>query len=133
MNQDQRRSLLREASQHVADEHGIDVSRGATVYDSHGRVGFALPTGPILVAKRRRFEGRLSVSRAVLKRALPDRPIAVYEARNGRVVVFDPVTVAEARAGTVDSKQADDVAVREVPARQGEALGEWLAKRGVGV
>lgn len=79
----------------------------------------------LLVAKKARYQGRVSVSLPAVKAALPDAPIVVWIRAEGRAYVFDPVDVAEARRGIVDSKRVSDLEVCEIVPGQGTRLSQY--------
>jgi len=106
----------------------LGVRPTASSKDRGGVHGYWITAGgerSLLVAKKARYQGRVSVSLPAVKAAIPDSPIVVWVRAEGEAYVVDPVDVADARRDTVDSKRVEDLEVREIAPGMGTPLSKY--------
>lgn len=114
---DDRDQLLRPARKRVVDRHAGTVR--SPLRDAWGRYGWLVRVGGeacVLVAKRARYDGRVSISKPALADALEREAwLLLYDFDADELRVFDPEWVrSEGAEARVESKRADDVGVYDV-------------------
>lgn len=116
--------ILQEARERLVDELGGEIL--AESRDAWGRHGWIVRVGGqhrLLIAKTRRYNGRISVSKPALAKALErDLDIVIYDRESGLFRLFDPEWVREHGIADVVESKKTEIGVRDVPPGAGDRL-----------